>query len=119
MRNLILIAIGGALGSVARYIATYLIQKHYITNFPLGTLFVNILGSFIIGLLYGYAEEYRMLSPVYRLFFVTGFCGGFTTFSAFAVENFTFIQKQTFFIALSYILLSVILGIASVWVVLH
>lgn len=80
MINVLAIAIGGALGSVSRYG----IQKAFPTQFPIGTLLTNILGCFLIG--YFWTLAIKGLSEPARLFVMTGFCGGFTTFSAFSIE---------------------------------
>lgn len=81
MTNVLLIAIGGAAGSVFRYG----VQKTFNTAFPMGTLSVNIIGCFLIGVLW--AASLKGLSETMRLLLMTGFCGGFTTFSAFTFES--------------------------------
>ena len=83
LRNILLVALGGALGSVCRY----LLSKLSLGTFPWGTLTVNILGSLLIGLLTGLMLR-GSVSPEMKLLLVTGFCGGFTTFSTFANESF-------------------------------
>ena len=87
MTNVLLVGIGGFLGSAARYLITGLVtQASAAARFPLGTLAVNILGCFAIGLVAGLAERADLFSAQTRLFLVTGVLGGFTTFSAFAVQ---------------------------------
>lgn len=95
--NLILIGLGGALGSVARYLTTVYVSRQFATeSFPYGTLAVNIIGCLIIGIVYGMSERFQWFSPSLRLFLATGFCGGFTTFSAFAYENMRLLQQANF-----------------------
>lgn len=95
-RILLLIGIGGGLGSIARYLFSVFFAKFFTTAFPVGTFVVNIIGSLIIGLLYGFSEKYNWSNPEWRLFLAVGFCGGFTTFSAFAIENIKLLQSSNF-----------------------
>ena len=81
LTNILLVGLGGGLGSILRYLC----QRTWNANFPYGTLVVNIFGCFLIGLLWGIST--RQLDEQKRLFFVTGFCGGFTTFSSFTYEG--------------------------------
>lgn len=78
--------LGGALGALARYSTATLCAKVYGSSFPFGTLFVNLAGCFLIGIVFGIGEV-RGISPHFRLFFITGFLGAFTTFSAFGLET--------------------------------
>lgn len=114
VKNMILIALGGGMGSVLRYLCNIIINKTYPNKTYLATLFVNILGCFIIGLLIGYFQKNQTESETLKLLLVTGFCGGFTTFSTFGLENFNLIQSQNYLLTLLYIMLSVIIGIAFV-----
>ncbi|MCH5174812.1 MAG: fluoride efflux transporter CrcB [Prevotellaceae bacterium] len=111
MRNLVFVALGGALGAVCRY----LISRLSDTSFPWGTLAVNLLGSFLIGLLVGVVNR-GLLSPEMKLLLVTGFCGGFTTFSTFASEAFTMLRMGDAMLMALYVGMSVALGIAAVCV---
>ena len=111
---MILIALGGGMGSVLRYLCNIIINKTYPNKTYLATLFVNILGCFIIGLLIGYFQKNQTESETLKLLLVTGFCGGFTTFSTFGLENFNLIQSQNYLLTLLYIMLCVIIGIAFV-----
>jgi fluoride exporter len=114
-RTLIIIGIGGSIGSISRYLTQQFVQKNYPSSIPIGTLSVNIIGCFIIGLIYALAEKGNILSPGMRLLLATGFCGGYTTFSAFAYENIKFLREGDFFYCGMYISLSVVFGFAAVY----
>ena len=116
MRLMLLVAIGGAAGSVARYKLGALILHQTVTwKFPAGTFVVNVLGCLVAGLLVGLGERHDFLTADARLLLFTGFLGGFTTFSAFGVETAALIQRGEFAVAASYIFLSVLCGIAALW----
>ncbi len=114
-RSLILVGAGSFAGGVARYLTQLLVQKYYPSSFPFGTLFINITGCFIIGVIYALADKGNLLSPGMRLLLATGFCGGFTTFSSFAFENISLLRDGEFFYTSLYILLSVIIGLLAVY----
>ena len=109
IRNLLLIAFGGAAGSVLRYLLS-----NINTSFPWGTFTVNILGALLIGLLVGFASK-GVLSPEMKLLLVTGFCGGFTTFSTFANESFGMMKAGDVLLTALYVGASVVIGIIAVW----
>ena len=109
IRNLLLVALGGAGGSVLRYMLS-----NINTSFPWGTFAVNVLGSFLIGLLVGLMSK-GVLSPEMKLLLVTGFCGGFTTFSTFANESFCMMKAGDVLLTALYVGASVIIGILAVW----
>ena len=111
IRNLLLVALGGALGSVGRY----LVSRWMTGTFPWGTLTVNLLGSLLIGLLTGLVAK-GSLSPEMKLLLVTGFCGGFTTFSTFANESFSMMKAGDVLMMARYIGGSVAIGILAVYV---
>jgi len=110
IRNLLLVALGGAAGSVGRY----LVSKCFTGSFPWGTLTVNILGSLLIGFLMGMVAK-GTLSPEMKLLLVTGFCGGFTTFSTFANESFSMLRTGNVLLMALYVGVSVALGIIAVY----
>lgn len=87
IRTLIFIGLGGFLGSVSRYLMSVGLQQYFFTSFPVGTLSVNTLGSFLIGVIFGFAEKGVLLSADWKMFLTVGFCGGFTTFSTFTLDN--------------------------------
>ncbi|WP_312089198.1 fluoride efflux transporter CrcB [Chryseobacterium sp.] len=113
MRNIFLIFFGGGLGSVLRYLLSFNTQKLWkINNFPVGTLLVNIIGCFAIGFLTSYLVKY---DNGLKFLLITGICGGFTTFSAFSIENYSLWENQQFLMLTIYIGLSILLGIIAVF----
>jgi CrcB protein len=112
--KIFLIALGGGIGAVLRYSISGLDCKYSNGVFPFNTLFINISGSFIIGLLCGLFESFNV-SPNTRLFIFVGILGGYTTFSTFALENFNLFRTGESLTALLNILLSNLLGIALVF----
>lgn len=113
MRLIWSVALGGALGSVARYLLTSLIQTRTVDPFPLGTLIVNLTGSILLGFLLRYALETPAISPDMRGFLATGICGGYTTFSAFSYETAALIEDGDWRRAGLYVGLSVTLSLAG------
>jgi len=110
-----MIAIGGALGSISRYGCQKWIYQLYAHPFPFGTFVVNVAGSFLVGLFFALSEKGDLLSAEWRIFLTAGFCGGFTTFSAFSYETLILFKNGEFAYALLYVLASVIVGLLAVW----
>lgn len=94
LRTILLVGSGGFIGSVMRYFVQYYMEKNLISTFPWGTLIANIAGSFLIGIVFALAEKGNLISTEWRIFLAVGICGGFTTFSAFAYNNFTLINER-------------------------
>ena len=116
MKAVLLVALGGAIGSAARYKLSGLILHHTIDwRFPAGTFAVNVLGCLVAGVLAGLAEEHDLLSPEARLLLFTGLLGGFTTFSAFGLETVHLIKRGDLAVAGANVILSVVAGIAALW----
>lgn len=114
MKTLLYIFIGGGLGSVLRYGLSKYLNAGVI--FPYGTLGVNVLGSLILGFLMGVVLKNNLQTSASVLFLTVGFCGGFTTFSAFAFENFNFLKNGAYVSFATYTLSSLVLGILAVFV---
>ena len=110
IKNLLLVGLGGGIGSILRY-GTFLFINT--KSFPYATLTVNIIGSFIIGIVFALTLREEVLSQQWKLFLATGICGGFTTFSAFSLENMGLLQSGKYGMAITYISLSVVLGIIA------
>jgi CrcB protein len=108
LRAYLAVAVGGALGSVLRYAIAKALPA---TTFPWATFLVNLTGAFVIGILAGWATREGGLSDTGWLLLATGFCGGFTTFSTFALENILLLRGGDLAIALSYTAGSLILGL--------
>jgi CrcB protein len=106
VNTLLAVGAGGALGSIARYLMTLAIQRLAGANFPAGTVAVNVLGSFAIGLLYVWLVE-RDASPMLRALLMVGLLGGFTTFSSFSLETVTLMMQASYGRAALNVLLSV------------
>jgi len=116
INSIVAVACGGAIGSVTRYLLSVMVTVHTGSwRFPLATFLVNIIGCFVIGILAGLAVEEHYFSGTTRLFLFTGIMGGFTTFSTFGLETFALLRRLEFFVAGSYVLLSVAVGLMAVW----
>ena len=116
MINLIYIATGGAVGAIVRFISSNFF-KILFPNFPIGTLFVNFIGSFFIGfLLYILENQYSNNSSFIKYFLIIGLLGSFTTFSAFSIETVQLFNDKKFILSIIYILLSVLLCISGAFV---
>ena len=115
MRNLLLIFVGGGLGSVIRFGMGKWVNAFHNQNFPWGTLVVNGVACFAMGLLIGLADHKQLLSPSARLFWTVGFCGGFSTFSAFSAEALDLIQGGFQLSFALYILGSLLLCVAGTY----
>jgi len=117
MKQILLVFLGGGFGSALRYIVgKYLNQTQ---GFPWGTFTVNIIGSLIIGIILGLAAKNNTLSQNQSLLLATGFCGGFTTFSAFAYENHLFLKSGDFMTFSLYTIASFTIGFLAVFLGLY
>jgi CrcB protein len=114
MKPVVLIFIGGGLGSVARYLLGKWVTALHQVNFPLGTLAVNVIACLVLGLIIGLADHRQYLSADMRLFWAIGFCGGFSTFSTFSAETLALFQQPAVMTGLVYVLASVLLCLGAV-----
>lgn len=112
MKNILLVAAGGGLGSAARYAFSFFYRAG---SFPFVTLLINIFGSFLLGVLMGISLSEAGLKEEYKLLFGVGFCGGFTTFSAFSLENLKLLQAGKYTLFFIYVGLSVTSGLLAAW----
>ncbi|MEO6836765.1 MAG: fluoride efflux transporter CrcB [Ginsengibacter sp.] len=115
MKILLAVGLGSFIGGVARYLITLLIQNKFTSTFPYGTLGVNIIGCFLIGIIYGLSERGNV-GAEWRIFLATGIMGGFTTFSSFSNDTVSMLRDAQYWQALSYIGTSVLVGIAATFV---
>lgn len=116
LKLITLVGLGGAIGSIGRFIASQTIQRFlFTTGFPYGTLVVNVAGCLIIGVVYGLSERFNWLTPEWRIFLTTGICGGFTTFSTFSYESVALIRDYELLYAAMNIAGSVIIGFAATY----
>jgi CrcB protein len=115
IKQVLLIGFGGFIGSVARFYVSKLNLTYEIMAIPIGTLTVNILGSFLIGFLTGIAEKSPIMTADLRLLLMVGLCGGFTTFSSFTNENLMLMHNGQFLSILLYTGLSLLLGFSAVY----
>ena len=113
MKAILIIWLGGGIGSVLRYLAQLGISKLVTVTFPAGTFLVNITGCFVIGLLYGLSGRYAALTSEWRLFLITGLCGGYTTFSSFSYESISLFRQGNYTYFILYTVLSVVIGLFS------
>ena len=114
MKSILLVALGGAIGSVARFkMSGWVLQQAANWRFPASTFAVNVIGCFIAGLLAGMAVKQDVFTPDARVFLFTGLLGGFTTFSAFGVESMYLIRRGEYTMMALYVLLSVAGGIGG------
>jgi CrcB protein len=112
-RNILFVALGGMLGSVGRFLLVSLVVTFLPYTFPFGTFVVNILGCFVMGAAVGIAERYVWFHHDWRIFLTAGFCGGFTTFSAFAFENVELLLDKSYGTFAAYSIASFVLCIAA------
>tara|TARA_B110000014_G_scaffold227467_1_gene187301 strand:- start:104 stop:481 length:378 start_codon:yes stop_codon:yes gene_type:complete len=114
MNIIILVAFGGALGSVIRYSVDVFCKRLSFSSIPIGTIIVNIIGSFLIGYTMQYLLSRNIASEEYKRFVMTGFLGGLTTFSSFSLEILQMVQEEKFVLAVCYVFLSIAIGLFAV-----
>ena len=115
MLKIIVVAIGGGIGATTRYLVSNWASTRLGTDFPYGTLIVNIIGCFIIGAFMTIATERLIVSPYWRLLVVVGFVGGLTTFSSFSYETLHLLQEADVVPAFYNVGLNIIIGFFATW----
>ncbi len=113
------VALGGALGSVTRYLVGIGVGKLFGTDFPWGKLIINITGSFVIGLFAGLFATRWNLPQAARIFLIVGFCGGYTTFSTFSLDSFYLIERGEFAATAAYMVASALLSVGALIGAMH
>lgn len=115
MKIILVIGLGSFIGGVLRYLLSNFAQSNFLSVFPFGTLAVNIIGCFLIGIVFGLTDKIEF-SQEWRLFFVTGLLGGFTTFSAFSIEAVTLLRDGMFLYASAYIFASILVCLTATFI---
>jgi fluoride exporter len=115
IKNVLIVGVGGFIGSIARYFVSGLNLYFHFFEIPVGTLSVNVIGSFIIGFLTGVSEKSEIISVEWRLFLMVGLCGGFTTFSSFTNENLMLLHNGQILTVLLYTAFSILFGFSAVY----
>lgn len=115
IKNILLIGVGGGTGSIIRYLCQRWITSLYPHSFPFGTFAVNITGCLLIGLFWGISFRHFQNNESWKLFLMTGICGGYTTFSAFTLEGVGLLKEQKLFLFFCYIAASVLLGLLATY----
>ena len=113
IKNLLIVGLGGATGSILRYAVQKIFTVHSGATFPTGTLLVNIAGCFFIGVLWGIAARSLSWNEEMKLLLMTGFCGGFTTFSAFTLEGIGLLKESKTTLFIIYVTASVVGGLLA------
>ncbi|MGN6730453.1 MAG: fluoride efflux transporter CrcB [Candidatus Binatia bacterium] len=111
----LVIGIGGVLGANARYLVTGWAANKFGTVFPYGTFIINMSGAIVLGFLMAFLQDRAFIHPNYRLFFATGFCGAYTTFSTFTYESLVLIQNGSFLLAFSNLFGSLVVGMIGIF----
>jgi CrcB protein len=120
MQQIIIVGLGGCLGAISRYkLGGFVLHHTADWRFPLSTCVVNLLGCFLAGVVSGLIERHSWFSPNVRLLLLAGFLGGFTTFSAFGVDTIFLLRKGEVAVAFGYVSLSVLGGVAALWLAMH
>ena len=115
IKNILLVGLGGGIGSMLRYLSQRLADKLYPIHFPWGTFAVNIIGCFFIGIFWAISFKSFETNENWKLFLMTGLCGGFTTFSAFTLEGIGLLKEQKIALFFLYVAGSVLVGLAATY----
>lgn len=110
-KTILYVAIGSIIGGVSRFLLQQFVQRRVDSVFPYGTLVVNLVGCFVIGIIIGLADRGNLMSPQARIFWATGICGGFTTFSSFIAENYNMLRGGELLTTFIYLSVSIVIGL--------
>ena len=113
-RSVLIVGFGGFIGTAMRFVISRYFQLHINSVFPWSTLLINILGSLLIGIIFGLSEKGDILSAEWRIFLTVGICGGFTTYSSFSNDSFILLQDKEFLRFALYAGISFFFGILTV-----
>lgn len=116
IKNVLFIGLGGGIGSIVRYLCQKWVANNYPHAFPWGTFAVNITGCFAIGVFWGLAFKSFDTNESWKLFLMTGLCGGFTTFSAFTLEGIGLLREQRVLLFFLYVASSILLGLLATYI---
>lgn len=116
LRTILIVGSGGFIGSVMRYLVQQFVERGMSSTFPWGTLIANVAGSFIIGVVFALAQRGNLLNAEWRMFLAVGLCGGFTTFSSFAYNNFTMLEDGVYAQFFLNVGGSLLLGLLAVYI---
>ncbi|MBL7839850.1 MAG: fluoride efflux transporter CrcB [Cyclobacteriaceae bacterium] len=115
MKQVFFVGLGGAAGSILRYLTSVVTLKFYSASFPVATFIVNVIGCFLAGLIFGSITQESAEAQNLKVLLLTGFCGGFTTFSAFALENVRLMNSGNLSTAVLYTIASIVAGLLAAW----
>jgi len=115
MMKVMMVAVGGSIGATTRYLVSTWAAEKFGTDFPYGTLIVNVVGCFIIGAFMTLATERLIVSPYWRLLVTVGFVGGLTTFSSYSYETFKLLEEANIMMAMYNLLANVMMGFLATW----
>jgi len=115
LKSILIVGFGGFIGTVARFLTSRYFQENVTSFFPWSTLIINIIGSLLIGIIFGISEKGDFMSPDVRLFLTVGICGGFTTFSTFSNDAFLLLRQDEWIRFAFYTSMSFFLGLLAVY----
>jgi fluoride exporter len=116
IKSILMVGFGGAAGSILRFAIQKILQPQSVPSFPAGTFLINIVGCFLIGILWGITSRSDSWNEEIKLLLMTGLCGGFTTFSAFTLEGIGLLKENKTGLFLVYIGGTVILGLSATYI---
>ena len=116
MFDILLVGVGGFVGSIARYLVYLLVRSYFVHSFPLATLLVNVVGCFLLGMVSSVERQFFFFDRSMLVFISVGLIGGFTTFSAFGFETMELVRQQQYGWAILNIFCNLVLGFGAIWI---